>query len=71
MTWGDREVIMLSQNARERQIPYDLIYMLNLKTSNPTQIQLHKYRKHIGSFQKSCEIWMIEIHEGGEVQLKL
>ena len=30
-TWMDPEIITLSQSERERQIPYDILYMLNLK----------------------------------------
>ena len=30
-TWMDLEMIILSKSDRERQIPYDVIYMWNLK----------------------------------------
>ena len=30
-TWMDLEMIMLSEVRRERQIPYDITYMWNLK----------------------------------------
>ena len=37
-TWVDLEIIILSQSERERQIPYDITYMWNLKwgTNDPT-----------------------------------
>ena len=30
-TWMDTEIIILSKSERERQIPYDITYMWNLK----------------------------------------
>ena len=30
-TWMDLEIIILSKSQRERQIPYDIIYMWNLQ----------------------------------------
>ena len=30
-TWMDLEIIILSKSERERQIPYDITYMWNLK----------------------------------------
>ena len=30
-TWMNLEIIILSKSERERQIPYDIIYMCNIK----------------------------------------
>ena len=35
-TWMDPEIIILSKSDRERQIPYDLTYMWNLKQNKKT-----------------------------------
>jgi len=43
----DLEGIMVNETLdRERQIPYDLTYVWNLKTNNKNS-QAHKYREQI------------------------
>ena len=54
----DLKGIMVSEIS-QRKIPYDFIYMWNLKTTNEKteQKQAHKYREQIGGCQR-------EVREG-------
>ena len=44
-TWMDLEIIILNQSERERQIPYDITYIWNLKWGTNEPI----YRKETDS----------------------
>ena len=37
ITWMDLEGIMLSKSDKERQIPYDIIYMWNINTQQTSE----------------------------------
>ena len=41
-TWMDLEIIILSKSGREREISYDITYMLNLKSK---MIQMNLFTK--------------------------
>ena len=48
-TWMDLEIIILSKSDKERQIPYDITYIWNLKYNTndlfTKQKQTHRHRK--------------------------
>ena len=53
-TWIDLEIIILSKSDRERQIPYDITYMWNLKYDmnlSTRQKQTHRHREQTCSCQ--------------------
>ena len=45
--WMDLEIIILSKSERERQIPYDITYMWNLKYNTNELIYETKTDSHI------------------------
>ena len=56
-TWMDIEIIILSE-LRERQISYDITYMLNVKYDTVNiymkQKQTNKHRKQTYGYQRGC-----------------
>ena len=53
----DPEIIILSKSDRERQIPYDITYVRNLKKKKKIQVNLftkhtHRLRKQTYGYQR-------------------
>ena len=54
-TWIDLEIILLSKQARERQMPYDITSMWNPMTQVnlfTKQKQAHRHRKQTYGYQR-------------------
>ena len=55
-TWIELEIIILNQSKRERQIPYDIAYIWNLKHDTENlcikQKQTHRHSKQTCGFQE-------------------
>ena len=56
-TWVDPEIIILSKSERERQIPYDITYMWNLKydTNNADELI---YKTETDSQTWKTSLWL-------------
>ena len=53
-TWMDLEMIILSKSERETQIPYDIIYMWNLKYNTND----HIYARETDSPKQRTDLWL-------------
>ena len=52
-TWMDLEIIILSKSGREREISYDITYMLNLKSK---MIQMNLFTKQKQTYRHRKQI---------------
>ena len=59
-TWMGLEIIILNKSGREKQIPYDITYMWNLKY-NTNQ---HVYKTKTDSWIKRTDLWFTKGNEG-------
>ena len=60
-TWTQLEMIMLSKSEREKQIPYDITYMWNLKYNTNEFI----YKTETSSLTERTDLWLPKGRRGG------
>ena len=60
-TWMQLEIIMQSKSERERQIPYDVTYIWNLKHGTDESI----YKTEIDSQTQRTDLWLPRGRTGG------
>ena len=60
--WMDLEIIVLSKSERERQIPYGITYMWNLKYDTNE----HIYKTETDSQTQRTDLWLPRVRKIGE-----